>query len=464
MARDLFSASAPPTKDILSVGDLNHKARQLLETHLSLLWVEGELSNVAMPSSGHWYFTLKDAKAQIRCAMFRNRNSLVRFKPKQGMQVVIRGRVSLYEGRGEYQLIAEHIEEAGFGVLQRAFEALKTKLNKEGLFNEKHKQAIPELPKHIAVISSATGAAIHDILHVLKRRFAGIPVTIIPVAVQGDGSAKQIVNAIENANALKKFDVILLSRGGGSLEDLWPFNEEIVARAIYSSKLPIVSAVGHEVDFTISDFVADVRAPTPSAAAEILSPDGDDWLETFAGYEILLEKSIQRLISQAQQRNVGLAARLRHPGERLQNHAQRLDTLEIRLQRATKFQLHKVNTGFYNAVKRYQRCAPTTLIKHGKENVNQLTRRLFSKLQDDIKFKQQRFSKAVEVLDTVSPLNTIQRGYSILINEQGEIIRKARSVKKGQKIKAKLAEGHIVARIEEIETKQTELSELIESK
>jgi len=282
--------------------------------------------------------------------------------------------------------------------------------------------------------------------------------------VQGDGSAKQIVNAIENANALKKFDVILLSRGGGSLEDLWPFNEEIVARAIYSSKLPIVSAVGHEVDFTISDFVADVRAPTPSAAAEILSPDGDDWLETFAGYEILLEKSIQRLISQAQQRNVGLAARLRHPGERLQNHAQRLDTLEIRLQRATKFQLHKVNTGFYNAVKRYQRCAPTTLIKHGKENVNQLTRRLFSKLQDDIKFKQQRFSKAVEVLDTVSPLNTIQRGYSILINEQGEIIRKARSVKKGQKIKAKLAEGHIVARIEEIETKQTELSELIESK
>ncbi|GAB1268789.1 exodeoxyribonuclease VII large subunit [Aurantivibrio infirmus] len=464
MTRDLFSAPTPSARDVLSVGQLNHKARQLLETHLSLTWVEGEMSNVATPSSGHWYFTLKDADAQIRCAMFRNRNSLVRFKPEQGKQVVIRGRVSLYEGRGEYQLIAEHIEEAGFGVLQRAFDALKAKLNKEGLFDEKHKQAIPELPKHIGIVTSPTGAAIRDILHVLKRRFAGIPVTIIPVAVQGDGSAKQIVQAIETANEIKKFDVLLLSRGGGSLEDLWPFNEEIVARAIFASKLPIVSAVGHEVDFTISDFVADLRAPTPSAAAELLSPDGDDWLETFAGYEILLSQSIKRLLAHARQLNSGLAARLRHPGERLQSRAQHLDTLEIRLRRAMNFQFHDANTTFNSLLKRYRRCVPSAQINRSKKNLVQLNQNLMSTLRHLMKFQQQKFSSVVEALDTVSPLNTIQRGYSILVNEQGEIIRDASSLNKGQRIKAKLAKGQVVAKVEAIEAEQTDLHSLLDAK
>src|SRR5690606_31569338 len=248
------------------VSQLNRRAKQLLETHLPLLWVEGELSNVSQPSSGHWYFTLKDDQAQVRCAMFRNRNMLVRFKPQQGQQVLLRARVSLYEGRGDYQLIAEHMEEAGAGALQRAYEELKQKLAAEGLFSDDLKQPLPSLPRHIGVITSPTGAAIRDILHVLARRFPAIPVTVLPVAVQGKEAAPQIVKAIQLANRADLFDVLILARGGGSLEDLWPFNEEVVARAIHASKLPIVSAVGHEVDFTIADFVADLRAPTPSVA------------------------------------------------------------------------------------------------------------------------------------------------------------------------------------------------------
>src|SRR5690606_35272474 len=281
-------------REILSVSQLNRRAKQLLETHLPLLWVEGELSNVSQPSSGHWYFTLKDDQAQVRCAMFRNRNMLVRFKPQQGQQVLVRARVSLYEGRGDYQLIAEHMEEAGTGALQRAFEALKAKLGAEGLFDEARKRPIPTLPRHIGVITSPTGAAIRDVLTVLERRFPSIPVTVIPVAVQGKESAPQIVRALELANRCGLFDVLLLTRGGGSLEDLWSFNEEAVARAVAASQLPVVCAVGHEVDFSIADFVADLRAPTPSAAAELMTPDGEDWLETFIGYEVMLEDAMER--------------------------------------------------------------------------------------------------------------------------------------------------------------------------
>lgn len=243
LTSDIFTSSTD--RDVLSVSQLNRRAKQLLETHLPLLWVEGELSNVSQPSSGHWYFTLKDDQAQVRCAMFRNRNMLVRFAPRQGQQVLIRARVSLYEGRGDYQLIVEHMEEAGFGALQRAFEALKVKLAGEGLFDEAHKQAMPSLPTHIAVITSPTGAAIRDVLSVLNRRFPAIPVTVVPVAVQGKEAAPQIVRALELANQAGLFDVIVLARGGGSLEDLWPFNEESVARAIFASELPVVSAVGH---------------------------------------------------------------------------------------------------------------------------------------------------------------------------------------------------------------------------
>lgn len=448
MNDDLFTAS--PARDVLTVTELNRKARQLLETHLPLLWVEGEISNFSAPSSGHWYFTLKDRDAQVRCAMFRSRNSLVRFKPGLGKQVVVRGRVSLYEGRGDYQLIAEHMEEAGFGVLQRAFEALKAKLHKEGLFDPAHKLPIPGLPRHIAVITSPTGAAIHDILTVLARRFASIPVTVIPVAVQGEGAARQIERALKLANRAGEFDVILLARGGGSLEDLWPFNEEIVARAIHASELPVVCGVGHEVDVTIADFVADARAPTPSAAAEMLSPDGREWRQSFEAYEDRLSRVMARLFEARRNRLQGLSARLRHPGERLQHRAQQLDGLELRLRRIIQHQLHITRNRLGVAVDRHRRCVPLEKISQHRAQLNQLMNQLQLCSRRQLELRQRRLSQQVELLETVSPLKTIRRGYSLALNAEGSILRDSASLTPGDLITTKLAKGEVLSRVEAV--------------
>ncbi|MGH1472377.1 MAG: exodeoxyribonuclease VII large subunit [Cellvibrionaceae bacterium] len=440
----------PPNREVISVSQLNRKAKQLLETHISLTWVEGEISNFAAPASGHWYFTLKDADAQVRCAMFRGRNSLARFKPKQGQQVLIRARVSLYEGRGEYQLIAEHIEEAGFGVLQRAFEALKTKLSKEGLFEEEHKQAIPSIPKHLAVITSPTGAAIRDVLSVLERRFAGIPVTVIPVQVQGEGAAQQISDAIQLANKANRFDVILLTRGGGSLEDLWPFNEEIVARTIFDSQLPILSAVGHEIDFTISDFVADFRAPTPSAAAEILSPDGVDLMQTFSGFDILLGQSLQRVVNHNKHCVHSLSSRLRHPGERIQSRAQHLDNLEMRMQKAIGFTLHESKSTLQSVTQRQQHLHPGKKIDQLIHHVNQLTVRSTLQIQQKIKSEKNNLGKVAEILQTVSPLNTLRRGYSVSLDAKGTILKNTNKVSVGDTITTKLGDGELQCTVDDI--------------
>lgn len=448
LTSDIFTSSTD--RDVLSVSQLNRKAKQLLETHLPLLWVEGELSNVSQPSSGHWYFTLKDEQAQVRCAMFRNRNMLVRFAPRQGQQVLIRARVSLYEGRGDYQLIVEHMEEAGFGALQRAFEALKLKLANEGLFDEAYKQPLPSLPKHIAVITSPTGAAIRDVLSVLNRRFPAIPVTVIPVAVQGKEAAPQIVRAIDLANRAGLFDVVILARGGGSLEDLWPFNEESVARAIHASELPIVSAVGHEVDFTIADFVADLRAPTPSAAAELLVPDAEDWLETFAGYEILLQEAIERKLQSFKQRLEWLRTRLRHPGERLQQQAQRLDGLELRLVRAVDHQLLRCHTRLNTLVLRQKPLQPKLRINHLSQQVSQHHATLVKNMQRHLRAQQQRLAEAARLLQTVSPLNTLQRGYAIATDSHHKVITNSSQVAPGESINARLAEGELQCRVEKI--------------
>ena len=448
LTSDIFTSSTD--RDVLSVSQLNRKAKQLLETHLPLLWVEGELSNVSQPSSGHWYFTLKDEQAQVRCAMFRNRNMLVRFAPRQGQQVLIRARVSLYEGRGDYQLIVEHMEEAGFGALQRAFEALKLKLANEGLFDDAYKQPLPSLPKHIAVITSPTGAAIRDVLSVLNRRFPAIPVTVIPVAVQGKEAAPQIVRAIDLANRAGLFDVVILARGGGSLEDLWPFNEESVARAIHASELPIVSAVGHEVDFTIADFVADLRAPTPSAAAELLVPDAEDWLETFAGYEILLEEAIERKLQSFKQRLEWLRTRLRHPGERLQQQAQRLDGLELRLVRAVDHQLLRCHTRLNTLVLRQKPLQPRLRINQLNQQVSQHHATLVKNMQRHLRAQQQRLTEAARLLQTVSPLNTLQRGYAIATDSHHKVITNSSQVAPGDSINARLAEGELQCRVEKI--------------
>ena len=306
-------------RDIYSVGRLNAEARGLLEGAFPLIWVQGELSNVSRPSSGHLYFTLKDANAQVRCAMFRGNNRFLKFRPADGAQVVVRASLSLYEARGDYQLIVQSMEEAGDGALQRAFEALKQKLAAEGLFEAAHKRALPALPKRIGVITSPTGAAIRDILSVLKRRFPAIPVLIYPVAVQGQAAGAEIAAMIRRADARRECDVLIIARGGGSLEDLWAFNEEIVARAIFDCSIPTVSGVGHEVDFTIADFVADQRAPTPSVAAEMVSPDQHDWLNQLRALDSELYKRLTRQMQRLGERLTWIGKRLQqqHPGQKL---------------------------------------------------------------------------------------------------------------------------------------------------
>ena len=449
MTTDLFSKT--PEREIFSVSQLNRQARQLLETHLPLLWVEGELSNVSIPSSGHWYFTLKDDQAQVRCCMFRNRNMLVRFKPQQGQHVLLRARVSLYEGRGDYQIIAEHMEEAGSGALQRAFDELKHKLSQEGLFNEAHKKALPSLPKHIGVITSPTGAAIHDVLSVLERRFPGIPVTVIPVAVQGKESAPQIVKAIDLANRAGLFDVLLLTRGGGSMEDLWSFNEEIVARAIFNSELPIVSAVGHEVDFTIADFVADLRAPTPSAAAELLVPDADDWLDKFVGFEVLLEEAMLRRLQQWQRHLHNLRQRLRHPRERLEQQSQRLDNLELRLKNHFKHLLNDFKSRIRQLEIRQQPHHPQVRLQQLKERVTAHHQRLQTAQLRLIERKQQALGEAARILNTLSPLNTLDRGYALVTDVATQkVITRSDQVKPGTAVNARVAQGEFVCRVESI--------------
>ncbi|MBT8146288.1 MAG: exodeoxyribonuclease VII large subunit, partial [Gammaproteobacteria bacterium] len=336
--------ASPERPRVLSVTSLNRLARSLLEGNFPAVLVEGEISNFSNPASGHWYLTLKDAKSQLRCAMFRNSNRKVTFRPGNGTNVLAKGRLSIYEARGDYQLIIDDMEQAGDGALRRAFEELKNRLAEEGLFDDSNKQPITAGYQHIGVITSETGAAVRDILTVFKRRFPSTRITLLPVAVQGREAAAEIVSAIERANnqaTALGLEVLLLARGGGSLEDLQPFNEEVVARAIHASKLPVVVGVGHEIDFTIADFAADLRAPTPSAAAELLSPSQQEYRQSLLGYQQSLTGLINRQLHQYDQRLGWLTRQLRHPGRRLQDHAQSLDLLDSRLRRALHWQVQQ---------------------------------------------------------------------------------------------------------------------------
>lgn len=394
-----------PTRLVHSVTELNQMVRSLLEDALPALWVEGEISNFMRAGSGHWYFSLKDSNAQIRCAMFARQNKVLSFQPENGVKVLIRGKVSLYESRGDFQMIADFMEEAGDGALRRAFELLKFRLAEEGLFEAAKKKVLPKIPKTIGVVTSPTGAAIRDIISVLKRRFPAINVIIYPTLVQGNSAAPQIVEALSLANSRKECEVIILARGGGSLEDLWPFNEEIVARAIFSSEIPVISAVGHEIDFTIADFVADHRAPTPSAAAELVSPDRIEELQHLDRIYTILTRQIKSKLNESYSRFEGLRKRLQHPGQRLRDQSQRLDELDQRLQRAI---LQKINQ------------------------------------------QQHHLTALARSLDAVSPLATLARGYAIVSSEKtGSIIYRASQIENGEKIIAKLSEGSLKCVVEE---------------
>ncbi|MCF7981047.1 MAG: exodeoxyribonuclease VII large subunit [Pseudomonadales bacterium] len=449
--------SSPPIteKKIYSVGELNRLARNLIESEFAQIWVEGEVSNFIRASSGHWYFSLKDEKAQVRCAMFSSRNRTLGFQPKDGHQIILRGKASIYEGRGDFQLIAENLMPAGEGLLQQQFEALKQKLEAQGLFSSDHKQPIPTLPRHIGIITSPTGAAIRDILTVLRRRFPAIPVTLIPTMVQGSGAAQQIIKAIELANSdlsgIAPMDVLILGRGGGSLEDLWCFNEEAVARAIYASKIPIISAVGHEIDFTIADFVADLRAPTPSAAAEMIAPDQEEWRRNLTAYAQYLTDTVRRKLKQEQALLSSLQKRLRHPGRQLQDYAQRLDYIETRMSHATSNGLKLRQANVVHLLAELRQHQPTHLIKSLRMQSKQMEQRLKTSIKQIIRQRQQQLQANAQALHTLSPLETLQRGYAIVMNKERQIVRSATSVKIGDRVTAQLALGQLHCSVDAIE-------------
>ena len=435
-----------PTR-ALSVSELNRQARHLLESSFMQVWVEGELSGFSRPSSGHWYFSLKDQKCQVRCAMFRGFNQRIRNLPREGDQVRIRGKVTLYENRGDFQIIAEHIEPAGLGTLQQAFEALKLKLQREGLFETARKRPIPAMPRHIGVVTSPTGAAIHDILTVLRRRCPAIPVTLYPTSVQGQAATADIVRAIELAQGHGVADVLIVGRGGGSLEDLWCFNEESVARAIAACRIPTVSAVGHEVDVTIADFVADLRAPTPSAAAEKVSPDQSQWLRQLLDQSQRLTSATRRSLQRWSVQLQHLSARLKDPRRELLEKAQRLDDLELRLAKAIQSRLGQLNVTANHLAQRLSTQSPSARIVTLENDIARQAQSLISATRQILNRRRERLEHLGQTLHVVSPLATLGRGYAIVRNENGDIVRDAHQLEAGDELQARVAHGEIRATV-----------------
>lgn len=431
----------------LSVSELNHQARHLLEASFLQVWVEGELSGFARPSSGHWYFSLKDKKCQVRCAMFRGANQRLRTPPREGDQIRIRGKVTLYENRGDFQIVVEHMEPAGLGPLQQAFDALKMKLQAEGLFDPARKKPIPATPRHIGVVTSPTGAAIHDILTVLARRCPAIPVTLYPTAVQGNAATADIIRAIGQAQRHNVADVLIIGRGGGSLEDLWCFNEEAVARAIAECTIPTVSAVGHEVDVTIADFVADLRAPTPSAAAEKISPDQKDWLRRLHEQQLRLSQSARRQLQRMETRLEHLSARLRDPRRELQAKAQRMDELDMRLNQRIRQKLEQQGVRVDHLNQRLSAQSPARTLITANDRVVQLNQRLDASMRQHLKQQREQLQHMAQTLQVVSPLATLGRGYAIVKDDQGQIVRRADQLTAGQSIKAHLGQGSVYAEV-----------------
>lgn len=388
---------------IFTVSELNLASQKILESHFPNILVEGEISNLSRPTSGHLYFSLKDAKAQIRCAMFRMQARSINFELRNGLLVQLKAKVSLYPDRGDYQLIVESMALSGDGLLRQAYEKLVQKLTQEGLFQEQYKKPLPLLPMHIGVITSPTGAAVRDILSTLKRRFPAIRVTIFPTKVQGNEASPEIVKAIQLANQVKDIEVIIVARGGGSLEDLWPFNEEAVARAIFASAIPIVSGVGHETDFTISDFVADKRAATPTAAAELVTPNQEEWFQYFLRFEQKFKNEILKCLGYRAQQLDHLLKRLRHPGQHIETQIQRLNSLLIRLRQSIS--------------------------------------RIF---KDKYAFQEQ----LLRTLHAVSPLATLGRGYAIVTHESsGKVLSSVKDIKASDTLKIKLSDGELCTQV-----------------
>ncbi len=443
------SSAATSGRDIYTVSRLNREVRVLLERGFGSLWLEAEISNFARPSSGHWYFSLKDAGAQVRCAMFRQRNMLCAFTARDGQKVLVRARIGLYEPRGEYQLIVDHMEDAGLGALRRQFEELSAKLAAEGLFAAERKRPLPDLPRRIGVITSPTGAAVRDIVHVLARRFPAAAVLIYPVSVQGAQAASEIIAALDIACRRAECDVLILARGGGSLEDLWAFNDERLARAIAAASIPLVTGIGHEVDFTIADFAADVRAPTPSAAAELVVPDVEEWSNAFVRFAARLQRAIGRRIGSNGERLRWLTGRaaLVSPVARLEVQGQRLDELEASLVRALRRRLEQEAERLRWLTRRAALVSPAARLTQRFERLQNLTLKLHGAWRQSISTRREKLLPLVRTLNAVSPLATLERGYAI-VSVDGAILRNAADARPGTIIEARLAPGRVRAKVE----------------
>ncbi|MFC0322909.1 exodeoxyribonuclease VII large subunit [Gallibacterium melopsittaci] len=443
---------ASTTPQILSVSQLNHCAKTLLEQELGSLWLTGEISNFSQPVSGHWYFTLKDNNAQVRAAMFKMRNLRVTFKPQNGMQVLVKASVSLYEPRGDYQLIVDTMQPAGEGLLQQEFERLKLKLAAEGLFAQQWKQPLPQHCQRIGVITSSSGAALHDILQILRRRNPSLEVVIYPTLVQGKEAAQDIVRSIEIANLRQECDVLIVGRGGGSLEDLWCFNEEIVARAIFASTIPIISAVGHETDVTIADFVADLRASTPSAAAELLSRDQKELWQKIDYLQQRLEKAFALFLNTAQQQLERLQLRLKnqHPKAQLALQKQQYQHLNQRLQKSILLYLQHQAQRQQRLAQRLSQIPLANKVEAQHKELQQWQFRLHNAMQTFLRQQRYQFAQLSGRLESVSPLKVLQRGYTVTTNEQHHLVTSIQQVEIGQSLTTRTTDGKITSIIQQI--------------
>jgi exodeoxyribonuclease VII large subunit len=439
-----------PERDVFSVSSLNREARRLIESNFGVIWVEGEISNLARPSSGHMYWSLKDDNAQVRCAMFRTANRSLTFTPENGRQVIARARVSLYEARGEFQLIVDDLEEAGEGLLRRRFEELKRKLAAEGLFDTDRKKPLPPLPTRIGVVTSPSGAAVRDILTILGRRFPSIPVIIYPTPVQGEAAAAEIARTLALANRRSECDLLILARGGGSLEDLWSFNEEVVARALDELEIPVISAVGHEIDFTIADFVADMRAPTPSGAAEIAVPERLEWLGTLDTVSRRLSRAIAQTLFNAEKSLSNLAHRLTrsHPGIQLRESTQRLDDLEVKLLRAWERLFVARRASLAELTAAIRGATPRRRVQALEDRRRWAAQKLEHAMRTRLDGLNARRDLASRALQAVSPLATLDRGYAIVSNAaDGSVVTDAKQVTSGDGVDIRLSRGEIGATV-----------------
>lgn len=439
---------------IYTVSRLNQEVQSTLESGFGMLWLQGELSNFSKPASGHFYFSLKDSQAQIRCAMFKGRNRYVDFEPQSGDEVLVRGKLGLYAARGDFQLIVEHMEPAGTGKLQMQYEATKKKLDEAGWFDQAAKQPLPQMPQRIGIVTSATGAAVQDVLKVLARRCPQAKVIVYPTMVQGSTAAPKIAQAIQTADRRNEVDVLLLVRGGGSLEDLWAFNEEMVAQAVYECSLPLVCGVGHEVDVTICDFVADLRAPTPSAAAEMATADGEIMVQRVQEANLALARILHAQLSQSRSRLDSLDERLqmRHPRRLIEDRSQRIDELENRLQQTMRQLTRARRIKLQNLFDRLHSHSPNKQLTKLNTTLSTIELRMNSAVEKRLTASKNRWALAARALDTVSPLATLDRGFAV-VKHNNNVVLNAAKLTPGDNITTQVAQGLIHSKVDKIETK-----------